>query len=378
MGIGNIEFKGCLNTSALNVEFRKYGGSSFTPFSNVSAIAKDLQNSISKGIKLVVFCSAPAGLSESLKSMAFEISPAIKNTAIDSLVTCSDLIGAYLLQHSLLSLGIDTKVLTGISNGIHTDKIVSRSQVRVVDFIGINSGFEGADIIVIPGGQGSNNGDITWMGKNSSDLSCILQAIAAQQKNCSIYSDVDSVYNADPNMIENAKPYSTIDYDSVITAGKLGSKVLHYEAIELAKEYGVEVLCKLNKPPFSSGTQIGNYQPKVIIVTDKKAQLLTVKSGSITSVIDFLTKSRVSMLTCTIIKALASNQILIPMAYINYIDEVKNTFPLMDINGVSITAIHVISGKDILSSEFIDLSQLKSAVKLVSEKYIFNGEVGYV
>ncbi|MBL4940071.1 MAG: hypothetical protein JKY81_00245 [Colwellia sp.] len=362
------------------VEFRKYGGSSFSPLENTKQIAIDISTAVKNGVKQVIYCSAPSNLSESLKSMAYEINPQLRNSAVDSLVTGSDAVGSFLLQHSLQSHNLKVKVLNGMNNGIFTDNVVGGANVLQVKANEITSNLEHVDVLIIPGGQGSDHKSITWLGKNSSDLSCILQTIATQQDHCSIYSDVDSVFNVDPNVYKDATPYRELDYDTVITAAKLGAKVLHFNAVALAKNNGVEIVCKLNKAPFNEGTRIGNYRSGTIIVTDKKAQLIVVNHKNVVKnesmaknksvILEFLASNNIFAVSDQAIGILKDNQILIPMAYVDYISELKEKFHDEIRSGQSITALHVVSGEKVINSTFIEEHEMEERVAELYQEHI--------
>jgi aspartate kinase len=360
------------------VEFRKYGGSSFSPLENTKKIAMDINKAVKNGVKQVIYCSAPGNFTESLKSMAYEINSQLRSSAVDGLVTCSDAIGSFLLQHSLQSYNLRVQVLNGLDNGILTDDVVSGANVLQVNANSITSKLEYFDVLIIPGGQGSNNQSITWLGKNSSDLSCLLQTIAMQQDYCSIYSDVDSVFNVDPNVYIEAIPFRLLDYDTVITAAKLGAKVLHYNAVVLAKNNSVEIVCKLNTPPFNEGTQIGNYSKGTIIVTDKKAQLITINTKNKNVIFEFLAHNNIFAVTKKDVKILKDDQILIPMSYVDYISELKHKFTDEIISGQSITALHVVSGEEVINSFFIAESEMEECVVELYKEHIEKGVGEYV
>jgi aspartate kinase len=58
---------------------------------------------------------------------------------------------------------------------------------------------------------------------------------------CEIYTDVDGVYTADPNLVPTARKLSRISYDEMIEMASLGAKVLHLRSVRFAMRYGVRV-----------------------------------------------------------------------------------------------------------------------------------------
>lgn len=365
MSSQEIVFDKVDNTGAKPVMFRKFGGSSFKPMSNVVSIAQEVLANVDKGIKQVVFCSAPGGLTDSFKEMAGEVGALALSPAMDGLTMSSDLVGAQLLQHALLAEGRKVKILDGRSNGILTDDNTGGSRVISVNAEKLFAELEDADICVLPGGQGASaDGQWRWLGKNSSDLSCVLLAIAGNADTCGIHSDVDSVYSADPNVISEAVPFGTIDYDTLVTAARLGAKVLHPNAVLCAQRNNVEIQCKLNKAPFNTGTTIGNYNSQTMVVTDKKAQLLTVATEHISTVMQGIDDMLVTAYSSEELEFLAPGQVLIPMAYSDYGAFLQKRYPQLDIDVAQVNAVHVVSGKEVKQSCLVaegELAEVASA-----------------
>lgn len=359
MSSSNIIFDKVNTLGSGRVMFRKFGGSSFKPMSNVQNIADEVIVQVEQGIKQVVFCSAPSGLTDNFKEMAADVGDLALSPALDGLTMSSDLVGAQLLQHALLAKGHKVKVIDGHSNGILTDDNTGGSAVISVNAERIFSELLDADICVLPGGQGaSSDGQWRWLGKNSSDLSAVLLAIAGNAGTCGIHSDVDSVYSADPNVISEAVPFDYIDYDTLVTAARLGAKVLHPNAVLCAQRNNVEIECKLNKVPFNTGTTIGNYQSQTMVVTDKKAQLLTVADEHTATVLQGLKDMLVTAYSGEQLQFLAPGQVLIPMAYSNYGAFLQNRFPQLAIEVTAVNAVHVVSGNEVKQSCFVSDEQL--------------------
>jgi aspartate kinase len=68
-------------------------------------------------------------------------------------------------------------------------------------------------------------------------------AVAAALKAdiCEIYTDVDGIYTADPNICDKAKKLKKISYDEILEMASLGAKVLQIRSVEFAKKYNVPV-----------------------------------------------------------------------------------------------------------------------------------------
>jgi aspartate kinase len=66
-------------------------------------------------------------------------------------------------------------------------------------------------------------------------------AAALEADLCEIYTDVDGVYTADPNVVPDARKLARITYDEMLEMASLGAKVLQARSVEFAKKYGVPV-----------------------------------------------------------------------------------------------------------------------------------------
>ena len=82
------------------------------------------------------------------------------------------------------------------------------------------------------------------MGRGGSDTSAVALAIKLNAEKCYIFSDVDGVYNADPNIIKNAKKLKHISYSEMENASSEGAKVLCERSISLADKYNMKIIAK--------------------------------------------------------------------------------------------------------------------------------------
>src|ERR1700676_2810338 len=95
------------------------------------------------------------------------------------------------------------------------------------------------------GYQGVNQeGDITTLGRGASDLTAVALAAALKADACEIYTDVDGVYTADPNVCPKAKNLGRISYDEMLEMAGLGAKVLQTRSVELARRYNVPLVVR--------------------------------------------------------------------------------------------------------------------------------------
>ena len=98
------------------------------------------------------------------------------------------------------------------------------------------------EIAVIAGFQGvDEEGNITTLGRGGSDTTGVAIAAALKADVCEIYTDVDGVYTADPNVVPTARKVDRISYEEMLELASLGAKVLQIRSVEFGMKYGVPI-----------------------------------------------------------------------------------------------------------------------------------------
>jgi aspartate kinase len=91
--------------------------------------------------------------------------------------------------------------------------------------------------------------------------------VALGAESVAIYSDVDGVMTADPRIVPNAQVIEILRADEMYQMAKMGSKIVHLDAAELALRGGVNLLVK-NTYTAHSGSRIVDmtcHQPSTAI-----------------------------------------------------------------------------------------------------------------
>ncbi len=78
------------------------------------------------------------------------------------------------------------------------------------------------------------NGILSTLGRGYTDFTACLLAVAAKAKEIQIWKEVDGVFSADPNIVENAKLLSTIHPEETSELSYYGSEVIHPSAVDFA------------------------------------------------------------------------------------------------------------------------------------------------
>src|SRR5258708_33619337 len=112
-------------------------------------------------------------------------------------------------------------------------------------------------IVVVAGYQGVNQeGDITTLGRGASDLTAVALAAALKADACEIYTDVEGVFTADPNICPRARKLGRVSYDEMMEMAGLGAKVLQLRSVELARRYSVPLVVRSSFSE-AEGTWVG-------------------------------------------------------------------------------------------------------------------------
>ena len=84
---------------------------------------------------------------------------------------------------------------------------------------------------------------------------------------CEIYTDVDGVYTADPNIVSEARKLDRISYDEMLEMASLGAKVLQTRSVEYAKNYlvPVHVRSSFNDNPGTMVVKEDSAMEKVVV-----------------------------------------------------------------------------------------------------------------
>lgn len=135
--------------------------------------------------------------------------------------------------------GIKAKTISYIDAGIITDYKYEYANVMNLDNTKMKECLENYDIIVVGGFLGvTATHQVTTLGRGGSDYSAVLFAHMLHLNDVEIYSDVDGVYDSDPNINFLAKKYKTLTYDEMLN---LKSRVLHDRCVVYAKNYNIKI-----------------------------------------------------------------------------------------------------------------------------------------
>ena len=231
---------------------QKYGGSSVKDTERIKNVAKRVAAYRQKGDQIVVVVSAMGGGTDNLIRLASEINEQPSEREMDMLLATGEQATIALLAMALHSLDLEAVSLTGAQAGIITDEVHTKAKIKNISPREVHAMLDAENVVIVAGFQGMTpDGRITTLGRGGSDLTAIALASTLEADLCQIYTDVDGVFTADPNLVSDARKLNEISYDEMLELSSLGARVMQSRSVEFAKKFNVtfEVRSSLNNNP---------------------------------------------------------------------------------------------------------------------------------
>lgn len=219
---------------------QKYGGTSVGTVERIRRVADRVERAKKDGDDVVVVLSAMSGETDRLLRLAHDITPMPDDRELDMLLSTGERVTIALLAMDLRARGIDARSFTGRQVGIITDSAHTKARITRVAADRIRKELAKGVIPVVAGFQGINEqSDVTTLGRGGSDLTAVALAGALKAARCVIFTDVDGVYTADPNIVPSARRIDKISYEEMLEMASLGAKVLQSRSVEFAAKFNV-------------------------------------------------------------------------------------------------------------------------------------------
>jgi aspartate kinase len=221
---------------------QKYGGTSVGTIERIHRVADRVAQTQSEGHQIVVVLSAMSGETDRLIKLAHEATAMPDERELDMLLSTGERVTIALLAMELRGRGLNARSFTGRQVGIITDSAHTKARIARVTADRIRTALDEGVIPVVAGFQGINEqSDVTTLGRGGSDLSAVALAAALKADRCIIFTDVDGVYTADPNIVPAARRIDKISYEEMLEMASLGAKVLQTRSVEFAAKFNVPV-----------------------------------------------------------------------------------------------------------------------------------------
>jgi len=224
---------------------QKFGGTSVGSVERIHAVADLIERTARDGHQLVVVLSAMSGETDRLLRLAREVCDVPDERELDMLLSSGERVTISLMAMTLRERGILAQSFTGRQVGIVTNNSHTKARISRVAADRVKVALSDGIIPIVAGFQGINeSSDVTTLGRGGSDLTAVALAAALKADRCVIYTDVDGVYTADPNVVPNARRLSVLSYEEMLELASLGAKVLQARSVEFAARHHVPLEVK--------------------------------------------------------------------------------------------------------------------------------------
>ena len=247
-----------------DVVVQKFGGSSLANESLIRSVARFIRDRRQRDSALVVAVSAMGDTTDDLLALAQRLAGDTQPHAreSDALISTGELVSASLMAITLRGLGVPAISLSGRQAGIRTDTTHGAARIAQIQTDRINDEISNGNVVIVAGFQGlTPTDDTTTLGRGASDLTAVALAAALSASVCEVYTDVDGIFTADPNLVPKARVLAHIGYEEMLEMASLGAK-MNPRSIEVAaaNDVPLRILSSFNRE--SEGTTISSSPPK--------------------------------------------------------------------------------------------------------------------
>jgi aspartate kinase len=285
---------------------QKFGGTSVKSPARIRNVAGIVSEAAQKG-PVVVVVSAMGDTTDYLLKLAAQLGPDPDRRELDALLSTGELISIALVAMTLNQMGIRAVSLSGGQLGILTEGVHNVARIVDIKSDRIRSYLDDGVVVVAAGFQGvSPSGDTTTLGRGGSDTTAVALAVALSASECDIYTDVSGVYTADPNLLTTARLLREVTYEEMLEMARVGAKVLHPRAVELARKYSMPLRVRNTFEPDDRGTiligadQMEIYRPISGVTVDTDQARLAIlkvpdKPGIAGEIFEALARKRIGV-----------------------------------------------------------------------------------
>ncbi|WP_028953300.1 aspartate kinase [Synechococcus sp. CC9616] len=228
---------------------QKFGGTSVGSSERIKAVAQRIARSREDGDEVVVVVSAMGHTTDELTGLAASLNSEPPQREMDMLLASGEQVSIALLAMALHAEGVSATSMTGPQVGIVTESTHGRARILEIRTDRVMARLREGQVVVVAGFQGTSCGsggiaEITTLGRGGSDTSAVALAAALGADACEIYTDVPGVLSTDPRKVVDAQLMPTISCDEMLELASLGASVLHPRAVEIARNYGVNLVVR--------------------------------------------------------------------------------------------------------------------------------------
>ncbi|SCY89776.1 bifunctional aspartate kinase/homoserine dehydrogenase I [Flavobacterium caeni] len=228
------------------------------------------------------------GQLETLLDGCFLLGERSERTA-DAILGFGELLSSYIIAQAFVHAGHQAQYKDS-RELIKTDNRFGKANVdfeltnqRIADYFSQDN----HPITVMPGFiADSTDGHHTTLGRGGSDYTAAILAAALNARQLEIWTDVNGMFTANPKIVKQATPITTISYQEAMELSHFGAKVLYPPTIQPVLSKNIPILIKNTFEPDAEGTTIhadanGENPIKGITHIDKIALVTLEGSGMV-------------------------------------------------------------------------------------------------
>ncbi len=176
---------------------------------------------------------------------------------MDTLKAAGEDNSAKVVAAYLKSIGIEAEYVNPKDAGLLLSDEFGNARVLPESYENLKRLKSRSGIMIFPGFFGySKSGDVVTFPRGGSDITGSILAAAITADLYENFTDVDSVFAANPNIVDNPKPIPVFTYREMRELSYAGFSVLHEETLEPVYRMGIPVCIKNTNNPKAPGTLI--------------------------------------------------------------------------------------------------------------------------
>jgi aspartate kinase len=221
---------------------QKYGGTSVADPDRMRSVADHIARTKRHGTDVVVVVSAMGKETDELIRLAGDVSGVHPGREMDMLITAGERKAMALLVMALHELGIDALSFTGSQAGIITDNTHTKAKIVEMRPKRLHEALSRGQVPVVGGAQGmSTDGDVTFLGRDASDITGVALAQALGAEHCELYTDVSGVFTADPRLVPGARKIAQLSFEEMLEMCAVGCPKPAMRSVEFARNHKVRL-----------------------------------------------------------------------------------------------------------------------------------------
>lgn len=219
----------------------KFGGSAVGTPGRLRRAAKRVRGHVRAGARVVVVVSATGDSTDRIARWCRAVAPACGargSREMDRALATGEDFSAALLAAALLDLGVEAVSLRGGEAGLEASGSAGAGEIQHLRGERLRSLLEQGVVPVVAGFQALRpDGETITLGRGGSDTTAAYLAGALGAAACHIITDVDGVYDRDPQLDPSARHLPSVPYETLIRLAEAGAQVVHPAAAGHARRF---------------------------------------------------------------------------------------------------------------------------------------------